>query len=119
MSTKNTTTNAAENENDRLDAIQANLPTEPYSIRSFIGKTVFIRTITQYYTGLVKDVTPDNWMVLKGTAWIAVTGRFSNMLVDGSLSEVEPYPADMPVFVQIPFIVDICPWNNKLPREQK
>ena len=55
------------------------------------GQKVRIRTVTHYQTGEVVSVNSQE-VVLKDAAWAADTGRFSNALKTGELSEVEPFP---------------------------
>ena len=55
------------------------------------GKKYFIRTVTNYLTGRLVDVT-DQELVIEDAAWVADTGRFSDALKKGKFSEVEPYP---------------------------
>ena len=81
-----------------------------------VGKNVFIRTVTMHFTGHVETVT-DSDIVLSKAAWIADSGRFSDALKTGTLSEVEPYPET--VTVARGGIIDISPWNHELPREKK
>lgn len=78
--------------------------------------TVFIRTITNFYTGRIIAVD-DKFVTLGNAAWIADTGRFTNALVSGQFSEVEPYPGE--VNVAVAAIVDYCPFPHPLPCEQK
>ena len=81
-----------------------------------VGKNVFIRTVTHYYIGLVKEVR-DTYVVLAGASWIADTGRYHDMLRDGTIAEVEPYIND--VVVSRGAIVDHTRWNHDLPETQK
>lgn len=81
-----------------------------------IGKAYLIRTVTMHYTGRVTAVT-DSDVVLEDAAWIADTGRYSDSLQTGSLSEVEPYP--QPVVVSRGAIVDFTEWCHRLPKDQK
>lgn len=87
-----------------------------YGLESYVGKKVFVRTVTFHYTGLLSALTPD-MLVLDDAAWIADSGRFADALVTGSLSEVEPYPGQ--VLVSRGAIVDVSEWKLALPREQK
>lgn len=84
-------------------------------ITSLIGKNVFIRTVTNYYTGRL--VSCDQYLHLEDAAWIADTGRFATALETGKLNEVEPYPADC--WVAVGSITDISEWRHQLPRTQK
>lgn len=81
-----------------------------------IGKPYFIRTVTYFCTGRVKDIV-GQFLVLDEAAWIADTGRFSDALAKGVMSEVEPIEGEM--FVNTNSITDAFPWGHKLPREQK
>lgn len=82
------------------------------------GQTVFIRSVTNYYTGRVVRVT-DSDVVLSEAAWIADTRRFHDMLIDGLAkdAEVEPYP-DGCVIARWA-IVDFCAWRHALPTKQQ
>lgn len=77
-----------------------------------IGNKVFIRTVTNYYTGQVVDITADE-VVLEKAAWIADTGRFSEALKTGTLNEVEPFPGA--VSLGRGSIVDTTIWSHELP----
>jgi hypothetical protein len=80
-----------------------------------IGKKVFVRTVTNYYTGRL--VSTEGYLHLEDAAWIADTGRFANALETGKLNEIEPYPADC--WVSAGAVVDLCEWRHDLPRNQK
>lgn len=82
-----------------------------------VGKNVFIRTVTCYYTGRLVEIRHDEF-VLEDAAWIGSTGRFSDALETGSFDEVEPYPPG-PVYVGREMRVDISKWNHELPKKQK
>lgn len=81
-----------------------------------VGESYLIRTVTMHYTGRVIAIT-DSDIVLVDAAWIADTGRYHNSLVEGTLSEVEPYPDG--VCVSRSCIVDFVVWKHPLPRGQK
>ena len=81
-----------------------------------IGESYLIRTVTHYYTGRVKSISPSD-VVLEEAAWIPDTGRYSEALQTGSLAEVEPYPNE--VIVSMGAIVDAAVWKHPLPREPK
>lgn len=84
-----------------------------------IGENYFIRTVTNYLTGKLVFVGPQE-LVLEDAAWIPDTGRFHNMLKNGvdSIEEVEPFPSGKHI-VGRGAIVDMCIWSHPLPREQK
>ena len=81
-----------------------------------IGGKYFIRTVTYFATGEVEDIKGD-FLVLKDAAWIADTGRFSQALTTGVLSEVEP--VETPMFLNMNTITDAFIWGHSLPREMK
>ncbi len=77
-----------------------------------VGDKVLIRTVTHYHVGEVEEVD----MVfarLKNAVWVADTGRFGQCLEKGTLEEFEPFPNGC--CVAIAAIVDVAPWNHKLP----
>ena len=80
-----------------------------------IGQKYLVRTVTFIYTGRLSYID-DRSMVLQDAAWVADTGRFTDALKNGELSEVEPYPEEC--ILERGCIVDSSPWNHKLPREQ-
>lgn len=81
-----------------------------------VGRSVFVRLVTHYYTGRIVKLTRDE-IVLADAAWIADTGRFADALARGTLSEVEPYPGL--VTLSRGALVDCCEWKHALPRTQK
>lgn len=87
----------------------------PYS--KYIGKAIFIRTITMYYLGRLVEVY-DAELVLEECSWIPDTGRFHDALKNGTASEVEPYVSDQ-VIIGRGAILDVCEWTKDLLKEQK
>jgi hypothetical protein len=83
-----------------------------------LGKNVFIRTVTHYYTGRVAFIDrAKNLLVLEDAAWIADTGRFADAMRDGTASEIEPFTN--PVEINLASMVDATLWVSPLPRVQK
>lgn len=80
-----------------------------------VGNTVFIRTVTLYYTGIITSVSKEE-IVLKDAAWIASTGRWNAALKTGVLEEVEPYPDGSLVSVNRGAVIDVCDWRHPAPR---
>lgn len=78
-----------------------------------VGASVFIRSVTHYYTGRIALLTKDE-IVLTDAAWIADTGRFSEALRSGTLAEVEPFHS--PVSVGRGAIIDVTEWPHALPK---
>lgn len=83
---------------------------------SYIGKNVFVRTVTHHYTGRLA-AADERFLRLEDAAWIADDGRFADALSTGSLNEVEPYPAEC--LVAVGALLDLCEWGHDLPRTQK
>ena len=81
-----------------------------------VGNAYLIRTVTMILTGRVHGVV-GQFLVLTDAAWIADTGRFSDVLKTGNPNEVEP--ADGPVFVGLGSVIDAYQWSKPLPRIQK
>lgn len=85
-------------------------------MNALIGKNVFVRAVTHYYTGRLAAIE-DGFLHLEDAAWVADTGRFSAALAKGTLNEVEPYPGDC--YVSRGAVVDVSPWAHELPRSVK
>ena len=81
-----------------------------------VGNAVFIRSVTNYYTGRIVALDKDT-VTLKDAAWIMDTGRFSVALATGNLNEVEPYPGL--VELNRSSLIDATIWAHPLPREMK
>jgi len=84
---------------------------------ALVGKAVFVRTVTYHYTGRLVAVESGQ-LVLEDAAWVGDSGRWHVALRDGTLSEVEPYPAGR-VYVNASAVVDVSEWNHSLPRSAK
>lgn len=80
-----------------------------------VGGKVFVRTVTNYYTGKIVLLTKDE-VVLDQCAWIPWTKRFSESMLSGEFEEIEPYPRGVLVSVGRGAIVDACSWTHALPR---
>jgi len=81
-----------------------------------IGKNYFIRTVTMNNTGRLVEVG-EHELVLEDAAWIADSGRFSDVLKNSKFSEVEPFPSKR-VIVGRGAVVDACQ-IEQLPLTQK
>lgn len=81
-----------------------------------VGSAYLIRTVTNYWTGRVIAVHPDE-LVLEEAAWVADTGRFHQAMATGTLSEVEPVSRS--VIVGRGSIVDATEWPFALPEDAK
>jgi hypothetical protein len=80
-------------------------------------RSVFIRTITHHYTGILLNVA-NGFIALEKCCWIADDGRFSDAMNKGTLKEVEPFILEEKVCISIGSIVDISEWKHELPIEQ-
>jgi hypothetical protein len=101
---------------DILNILQANQINKT-GYEKYLGKNVFLRTVTHHYTGNVIEVT-NMTMTLNDAAWIADDGRFNEAMKDSAnFSEVEPY--SNPITINLYSILDITELNGKLPREVK
>lgn len=85
-------------------------------IDRYVGRNVFVRTVTHHYTGRLASADR-RWLVLEEAAWIADDGRFADALARGTLSEVEPYPGTC--LVGVGAVLDVSEWLHDLPRVQK
>lgn len=87
---------------------------EVTELDDFIGKKLFIRTVTYHLTGkVVKRI--GNFIQLENASWIADSGRFMQAIKDGELSEVEPVGE---AWVNLNSVTDMFPWKHALPDKQ-
>jgi len=86
------------------------------SLQDFVGKKLFIRTVTYHLVGEVVKVI-GNIFELKNASWVADSGRFTQAIDDGVLNEVEP--VKVPVWVNANSITDMFLWKHALPNKQK
>lgn len=88
---------------------------EVEALDDFIGKKLFVRTVTYHLTGkVVRRI--GNFIELEKAAWIADSGRFMQAIKDGELNEVEPVGQ---AWVNLDSITDMFPWKHTLPTKQK
>ena len=80
-----------------------------------VGKKYFIRTVTYFATGEVKEII-GKFLVLENASWVADTGRFREAILKGTLNEVEPVET---MYLNTDAVTDAFPWSHPLPREQK
>ena len=79
------------------------------------GGKWFFRTVTYHMLGKVRKVL-GNWAFLDDASWVADSGRFTQAIKDGELSEVEPVGEAL---INLNTVTDAFPWRHKLPSEQK
>lgn len=110
---------------ETYDKIKDQLPQEDIDniidvsdLSAFIGKKVFMRTVTNYLIGEVKSQIGKFW-VLKKASWVQDTKRFMNFIKDGVVDdgpEIEPVGE---VMVNIDSVVDMYVWKHGLPTKQQ
>ena len=84
------------------------------SLADFVGKKIFVRTVTYHLVGEVKKIV-GQLVFLKNASWVADSGRFMNAIKEGKLNEVEPV-GDW--FFNINTMVDGGEWKHPLPTKQ-
>ena len=82
----------------------------------FVGRNVFIRTITTYFAGRIESVG-EGFVTLADAAWVADTGRFGEAMKTGVFDSVEPYAAL--VSVSLAAIIEVTDFKGTLPLEVK
>ena len=83
----------------------AEIESLPSGYEKYLGKNVFIRTVTHHYTGNVTEVSSLS-VTLKDAAWIADDGRLNESLKDpDNFNEVEPFAR--PVTINLYSLCDI------------
>ena len=94
------------------------VPNDANPFNNWIGKNVFIRTVTMIQVGKL-DAVYANELVLSNAAWIADTGYFADALRNPEkLDEIEPWP-DGKVIIGRKAIIDVCLWTHALLRSVK
>ena len=83
-------------------------------LEDFVGKQLFIRTVTYHLIGKV-DRKVGNFFHLTNASWVADSGRFMNAIKEGKLNEVEPVEE---AWVNIDSITDMFIWKHKLTQTQ-
>jgi len=89
--------------------------TEIAALADFVGRKLFIRTVTYHLVGKVEAVN-GNLMELSGASWVADSGRFMQAIKNGTLNEVEPVGK---CWVNASAVTDMFPWDHALPKDQK
>lgn len=81
-----------------------------------VGKPYLIMTVTHYFTGVVKGMTPTD-ITLDECAWIPNTGRLNQAIAKGVVEECEPVGDG--VVLRAGTIVAAIPWPKPLPTKVK
>lgn len=75
-----------------------------------IGTAYLVRTVTYFCVGTLVDVT-EHELWFRDACWVPETGRFSEALKSGNVSEAEPFPDGL-VALGRGAIVDACEWKH-------
>ena len=84
-------------------------------LEDLIGKKWFFRTVTYHLVGKVEKMI-GSFLQLSNASWVADSGRFTQAIKDGTLSEVEPVGIAL---INLNSVIDMFPWIHPLPKEQK
>jgi hypothetical protein len=83
-----------------------------------IGNKYLLRTVSYFAVGEIYAIQGD-FLVLCNASWVADTGRFSEAIANGTLSEVEylgkAAGGAIRVYVNMGAIVDAFDWAHDLP----
>lgn len=93
---------------------------EVFSLGHVLGraKRVLVRTVTNYYVGVVTDFdTATGIVALRPAVWVADTGRLNEALTKGTLKEYEELPDG--IIVMLAATVDLIPWRHEIPTGAK
>lgn len=91
------------------------------SLEDFVGKKLFIRTVTYHMVGEVEKVV-GKFFQMKNASWVADTGGSSGRLFDvlkngfGSSAELEPTTQ---AWLNVDSVVDMFVWKHELPKKQQ
>lgn len=88
---------------------------EVNAYEDLVGSKYYFRTVTYHLVGEVARIV-GRFAYLKGASWVPDSGRFTQCIMDGTLSEVEPVGD---AFVNLDSVTDFFPWKHRLPTEQK
>lgn len=97
------------------DAVPPPCP-HPYEFQ--LGTNYFVRTVTHHYVGTCVAVTKDA-LFLMPCAWVSDDGRFGEAMATGKLNEVEVWPKDVPVRINLGSFCDSSPWKHGVPAVSK
>lgn len=86
------------------------------------GTNLFIRTVSYHQIGKLEEIIEKGEVVfamLSSAVWCADSGRFTNAIETGDLSEVELFPRGGVIAVNLGAVSDICEWRHPLPNAQR
>jgi hypothetical protein len=99
-----------------IQSIFPSLPTQ--TTHPLLNKNVIVRTVTMIYTGRLDHVTQQDYVLLD-CSWIPETDRYAQFVENGSVRECEPFPSDLPVYINRGALLDVCELRKSLPRSQR
>lgn len=79
-----------------------------------IGQRYLFRGVTCYQIGVVTKYD-DQFVWLKDAGWLADTGRFSECIKNGEVSEFEKVPDESEPMVNIQSLCDVYRFNHETP----
>jgi hypothetical protein len=94
--------------------LDGDTPASPSSANPILsaGSKVLIRTVTYHHIGTVSE-NDGKFVTLKDCGWLADSGRFSECLNTGTVSEFESSPVNC--CINLDSIIDAWPWNHSVP----
>lgn len=88
---------------------------EQNTYEELVGGKYFFRTVTYHSVGKVIGLM-GKFVRLEGASWIADSGRFSETIKRGTISEYEHVGQ---MLVNMESVVDLFPWEHPLPDGKK
>jgi len=76
------------------------------AILDLLGKKVFIRTVTHFTVGILREFD-GKYLHIEQGVWIGDTGPFQQFLASGNASEIAEYPSGQKAYVAEQGIIDI------------
>ena len=83
-----------------------------------VGDAYYVRTVTHHIVGKLEKVTPQE-LVFSSAAWVADSGRWSECMNTGDVSECEPWPDGIEPIVGRGALIDAGRWPHALLRVVK
>ena len=115
-------TKTLEISDETFEKIKDQLSEEDYTeiddLSDFVGKKVFMRTVTYHLVGKVKKQVGKFWL-LTDASWVADSKRFSDFIKNGVVNEEPEIEPVGEVLVNIDSVVDLYEWKHKLPNKQQ
>ena len=84
-------------------------------LEDFVGEIVFIRTVTNYYTGRVNKII-GKFIKLDDACWIPDTGRFMEFMQGNPTDNLETEPMGT-TLINIDSIIDLSLYSNMFAKQ--